>query len=63
MTTKRKAHTRGMRMLNVRIDSAQIERLREVAAADHRTVSQELRRLIEERIAEAGETVEPAEAA
>lgn len=50
---KRKAQSEdGMRMLNVRIARDQVERLREVAAADHRTVSQELRRLIEQRIAE-----------
>ena len=39
-------------MLNVRVSAEQIERLRVVAEADHRTVSQELRRLIEQRIAE-----------
>lgn len=44
----------GMRMLNVRIAREDVERFREVAAADHRTVSQELRRLIEQRIAEGG---------
>lgn len=41
-----------MRMLNVRIERGTVERFRVVAEADHRTVSQELRRLIEQRIAE-----------
>lgn len=42
-----------MRMLNFRIESGLIDRLREVAAAEHRTVSQELRHLVDRRLAEA----------
>jgi predicted DNA-binding ribbon-helix-helix protein len=37
----------------LRIDRSRLDRLHEIAAADHRTVSQEIRRLIDERIAEA----------
>jgi hypothetical protein len=52
--TKRKAHSDGdMRMLNFRVEAAQIDRFRAVAEANHRTVSQELRLLMEQRIAEA----------
>jgi hypothetical protein len=49
-----------MRLLNFRVEAAMIDRFREVAEADHRTVSQELRRLMEQRIAEADETEETA---
>jgi hypothetical protein len=40
------------RWLTIRVDREQVDRFRVVAEADHRTVSQELRRLIELRIAE-----------
>jgi hypothetical protein len=40
------------RWLTIRVDREQVDRFREVAEADHRTVSQELRRLIELRISE-----------
>lgn len=50
---KRKPQPTRIRMLNVRISSDQVDRLRAVAESEHRTVSQELRRLIEQRIAEA----------
>lgn len=39
-------------MVNVRVPVEQVERLRLVAEAEHRTVSQEVRRLIDLRIAE-----------
>jgi hypothetical protein len=54
--TKRKAQEEGaMRLLNFRIEAEKIDRFREVAEADHRTVSQELRRLIDLRISESEE--------
>lgn len=43
----------AMRTLHVRVDPVALDRFREVVEADHRTVSQELRRYIELRIAEA----------
>lgn len=46
--------------LNVRVAHEMFDRFREVAAADHRTVSQELRRLMEQRIAEAEPPMEQA---
>jgi predicted DNA-binding protein len=52
MAKRKPQSSDGMQMLNVRIARQQVERLRVVAEADHRTVSQELRRLIEQRIAE-----------
>lgn len=36
----------------LRIERAQLDRLREIAESQHRTVSQELRRMVEARIAE-----------
>lgn len=42
-----------MRLLNFRVEAAKIDRFREVAEANERTVSQELRRLMDQRIAEA----------
>lgn len=39
--------------LHARIESGTLQRFREVAEADHRTVSQELRRLVDQRIADA----------
>lgn len=59
MTQRKPQPGDGKRMLNVRIEGEQIDRLRVVAKAEHRTVSQELRRLIELRLAEA-ETQEAA---
>jgi predicted DNA-binding protein len=54
--TKRKPQQNGAtpetRMVNVRVPVDQLERLRLVAEADHRTVSQEVRRLIDIRITE-----------
>lgn len=41
-----------MRMLNFRVEAEQIDRFRAVAEANHRTVSQELRHLMEQRIAD-----------
>lgn len=38
----------------LRIERAKLDRLRAIAAAEHRTLSQELRRLIEERIGGVG---------
>jgi hypothetical protein len=56
MNTQRKAQDEGPeRNLNFRAPIALHDRFREVAEADHRTVSQELRRLMEQRIAEADE--------
>lgn len=43
----------AMRLLNFRVEGVKLDRFREVAEADHRTVSQELRRLMDERIAQA----------
>lgn len=43
----------AMRILNFRVEAEKVERFRAIAEADHRTVSQELRRLMEIRIAEA----------
>jgi hypothetical protein len=45
--------------LSVRMTIGLALRFREVAAAEHRTVSQELRRLMEHRIAEAEKPLEP----
>lgn len=60
MVTKHKAQNDGaMRFLNFRVEAAKIERLRELAEADHRTVSQELRRLIDQRVAEANDPDAP----
>jgi len=53
MDTQRKAQEPEERNLNFRCPIALQDRFREVAEADHRTVSQELRRLMEQRIAEA----------
>ena len=54
MNTQRKAQSEAKeRNLVFRAPVALHERFREVAEADHRTVSQELRRLMEQRIAEA----------
>jgi predicted transcriptional regulator len=50
---KRKPHSGTMRLLNFRVEDDVIERLRKVAEAEHRTVSQELRRLIDLRLTEA----------
>jgi hypothetical protein len=47
-------------MMNFRVDPEQLERFRAVAAANHRTVSQELRLLMEQRIAEADDELEQA---
>lgn len=50
---QRKAQENGsMRMLNFRVEAEQIDRFRAVAEANHRTVSQELRHLMEQRIAD-----------
>jgi hypothetical protein len=55
--TKRKPQDEGsMRLLNFRVEAAKIDRFREVAEANERTVSQELRRLMDQRIAEATES-------
>jgi predicted DNA-binding protein len=45
--------TTPARFLNFRVEQDLIDRFREVAKADHRTVSQELRRLMEQRVNEA----------
>lgn len=42
-----------MHPLNFRVERGTFDRFRAVAAADHRTVSQELRHLMEQRIADA----------
>jgi Arc-like DNA binding dprotein len=55
MRPQRKAQEGGQRNLVFRAPVALHDRFREVAEADHRTVSQELRRLMEQRIAEADE--------
>jgi redox-regulated HSP33 family molecular chaperone len=52
--TQRKAQEdRGARTLHVRVDPAQLDRFREVVALDHRTVSQDVRHYIDQRIAQA----------
>ena len=38
-------------VFTLRLDRSRLARLHEIAAAEHRTVSQEIRRLIDERIA------------
>lgn len=49
--TKRNAQSSGdERWLNIRIAREKVDRLRVVAKADHRNVSQEVRRLIDERL-------------
>jgi hypothetical protein len=54
MAAQRKTQRDGaMVYLHARIESGTLQRFREVAEADHRTVSQELRRLVDQRIAEA----------
>jgi antitoxin component of RelBE/YafQ-DinJ toxin-antitoxin module len=54
MGTKRNAPDDGRTaFLHVRIDPSVLDRYREVAEADHRTVSQDVRHLVEQRIAEA----------
>lgn len=62
MTNRNTQPSGAMRMLNVRVESAVLDRFREVAEADHRTVSQELRRLIDLRIAEARQATDKAAA-
>lgn len=62
MPKRKTQESDGMRMLNFRIESGLIDRLREVAASEHRTVSQELRHLVDRRLAEAA-TEREAEAA
>lgn len=44
-----------MRLLNFRVEAEKINRFREVAEANERTVSQELRHLMDQRIAQADE--------
>lgn len=54
MAPQHKAQEDGVtRSLHIRVAPAQLDRFREVVAADHRTVSQDLRRYIDQRIAEA----------
>jgi hypothetical protein len=59
MAQRKTPNESATRWLTIRVDREQADRFRVVAAADHRTVSQELRRLIELRIAES-ETEEKA---
>jgi hypothetical protein len=60
METQRKAQGEAQRNLVFRAPVALHDRFRAVAEADHRTVSQELRRLMEQRIAEADSALEQA---
>lgn len=46
----------GMRTLHVRVDPVVLDRFREVVEVDHRTVSQDVRRYIEQRVSDADET-------
>lgn len=48
------------RLVAFRISRARVDRFREIAQAGNRTVSQELRQMIEERIAEADENAKAA---
>lgn len=57
---KRKPQNDDMRLFSFQVSDASIERFREIAKAEHRSVSQELRRLIEQRIMD---TTEPEEMA
>jgi len=50
MATKRKAYERW---LHVRVSDETFERYREVVEAEHRNVSQDIRRYIDQRAAEA----------
>jgi predicted DNA-binding protein len=61
---RRKANRSRSQLLGVRMPVAKVTRLREIAAEEHRTVSQEVRYLIDRRIAEAEQQASaPAEAA
>lgn len=54
MATNRKAQNDGRTAyLHVRIEPAVLDRFREVAESEHRTVSQDVRRYIDQRIADA----------
>lgn len=54
MDTKRNTQDEGgKRTLHVRVDPVQLDRFREVVALDERTVSQDLRRYIAQRVAAA----------
>jgi hypothetical protein len=54
MPTQRNTQNDGRTgFLHVRIEPAVLNRFREVAESEHRTVSQEVRRYIDQRIAEA----------
>lgn len=55
--TKHKPQNEGaMRLLNFRVEAEKINRFREVAEANERTVSQELRHLMDQHIAQATES-------
>lgn len=56
MHTNRNTNPGDERNVTFRVETGKLERFRVVAAADHRTVSQEFRRLMEQRIAEADAT-------
>ena len=47
--------TNPIAVYTLRVDRAKLERIHEIAESEHRTLSQELRRMIDERIAQAGE--------
>jgi hypothetical protein len=47
----RSTTTQKTAVYTLRVERRKLERLRKIAEADHRTLSQELRHMIEERIA------------
>lgn len=54
MATKRNTQSDGRgAFLHVRIDADVLDRFRKVAEGEHRTISQDVRRYIDQRIAEA----------
>lgn len=51
MAQRKTQPTGSSSFLHVRIEAEKIEQLRVVAEADHRTLSQEVRRMVDERLA------------
>lgn len=61
-STKEKQKVHDMTVTTLRVDRAKLDRLGEIAAAEHRTISQHLRHLIDRAIDEADDP-HPGEAA
>jgi hypothetical protein len=53
MTKRKTQENNGMRFVGFKVEPDVIDRFRKVAAAEERTVSQELRHLVNRRLAEA----------